>query len=76
MMCVHKNESEYNNYESGITTEPSTPDTNSTITNGESYNLEVDIGSGYHVIMSRNSTYDNVSNQRILQLRRNSRASM
>jgi hypothetical protein len=71
MMCVHKNVPEYTNSESGITTEPSTPDTNSTINDGKSYDLEMDIRSGYHVVMSRNSTYDNVSNQRILQLSRN-----
>jgi hypothetical protein len=67
-MCVHKNVLEYTNCESGITTETSTPDTNSTINDGKSYGLEMDIRSGYHMIMSRNSTYDNVSNQRILQL--------
>jgi hypothetical protein len=60
-MRVHKSVPEHTNCESGITTEPSTPDTNSTFNDGKSYALEVDIRSGYHVIMSRNSTYDNVS---------------
>jgi hypothetical protein len=61
-MCIHQNVPEY-----GITTEASTADTNSTISDGKSYDFEMDIRSGYHVIMSRNSTYDNVSNQRIVR---------
>jgi hypothetical protein len=66
MMCVHQSVQEYTNCESGIITEPSTPDTNSTFSDGKSCDLEMDIRSGYHVVMSRNSSYDNVSNQGIV----------
>lgn len=58
-MCVHKSLPDYTNCDSGITTEPSTPDTNSTFNDVKSSALEMDIRSGYHVVMSRNSTYDN-----------------
>jgi hypothetical protein len=63
-MCLHKRVPEDNSCESGITTDPPTPDTNCTFNDGQPYGLEMDIRSGYHAVMSGNSSYDNVSNPR------------
>jgi hypothetical protein len=39
---------------------------NSTYPDGKLYGLEMDIRAGYHMVMSLNSTYDNVSHQRFV----------
>jgi len=60
-MCVHKSIPKHTNCKTCLTTEPSTSEANSSCSDEESYNLEVDIQAGYHMVMSRNTTYDNVS---------------
>jgi len=39
---------------------------NSTYSDGKLYGLEMDVRAGYHMVMSLNSTYDNVSHQRFV----------
>ena len=55
---------QHTNCESCITTElTSTLEGNSTYSDGKLYDLEMDIRSGYHMVVPLNSSYDNVSNK-------------
>ncbi|XP_021942370.1 neuropeptide Y receptor type 1 [Zootermopsis nevadensis] len=58
-MCVHMSVTNDTNCSSDYTSEPSTPEGNFNFSDGKSYDVEVDIRAGCHIIMSQNNTYDN-----------------
>jgi hypothetical protein len=61
-MCVHLEALGHANCSSDFTSETSTRGGSYNRSDSESYEVEFDIRADYHMVMSRNSTYDNVSN--------------